>query len=420
MSNVFPPSNATGLFTSSAFAGRGFGAMLRTPGPELHDLGGIKLPELKTHLQAAILLELKTLPPYLYAAYSIKAPGPAKWSILNVAQQEMLHLALAGNILCAIGGEPKLYSLSPPGSGNPPEFPSYPDKMFYQETPLDLRGATKPNIRTFLELERPSILKDIDRVAEALDAYGSIGTFYWAIGEALKFNSNRIGDQALFSGDKKKQLQYGDGSWYNDEMVVVEDLNSALKALGIILDQGEGSQRQPPIRGTGSLDPPPPFAVRSHFEIFEDLYKGPPLDCYEVLENPKTKTFETGNQTNIHKVLLLGDAAFCYLLQTVETLWRTGGGTIKRMHFVNNNLHNIMLYVLRPLSTFLLSQKVKSADGTETNIRFNLFFNYYDFKTTGKLKKLQDLAKDAVGEFPSDKILLEVQKTVNALEDVEN
>ncbi|GJJ10940.1 hypothetical protein Clacol_005169 [Clathrus columnatus] len=411
MSMVFPPSNATGLFgySNEQKSGAEFAA--------LYDLVDVTLPELKNHLQAAIL---------------IKTPGPAKWSILNVAQQEMLHLSLAGNILCAIGGEPKLYSLNPPDSENHPKFPSYPDKMFYQETPLNLRGATKANIRTFLDLERPSILKDIDQVAEALDTYGSIGTFYWAVGEALKFSRSSMGDPRLFCGDVEKQLQYGDGSWYNDEMVVVKDLNSALKALDIIIDQGEGSQREPPVRATGSLDPPAPFGVKSQFEIFEDIYKGPPLDYYEVFENPKTESFKTSDP-DIYKVkqqwlltywlqvLLVGDAAFCYLLQTVETLWKRKE-KIKRMHLVNNNLHNIMLYVLRPLSTFLLSKtvkrKAKPTDQKETEMHFNLFFNYYPFAKTGKLAKLKELTRAAVEAFPNDKILPEVKEAVDALEDV--
>ena len=38
---------------------------------------------LREHLQAAVSLELKTIPLYLYAAYSIKKPGPASWSIMS-------------------------------------------------------------------------------------------------------------------------------------------------------------------------------------------------------------------------------------------------------------------------------------------------------------------------------------------------
>jgi Ferritin-like len=42
-----------------------------------------RVAKLVEHLQAAVSLELKTIPLYLYAAYSIKKPGPASWSIMS-------------------------------------------------------------------------------------------------------------------------------------------------------------------------------------------------------------------------------------------------------------------------------------------------------------------------------------------------
>jgi hypothetical protein len=57
----------------------------------------------------------------------------------------MLHLGLAGNILCAIGGTPKVY-------GN--EYtPKFPVDIFYEEkVKLQLKPATKENIFTFVEV----------------------------------------------------------------------------------------------------------------------------------------------------------------------------------------------------------------------------------------------------------------------------
>lgn len=37
--------------------------------------------KMKEHLQAAVSLELTTIPLYLYAIYSVKEPGEATWSI---------------------------------------------------------------------------------------------------------------------------------------------------------------------------------------------------------------------------------------------------------------------------------------------------------------------------------------------------
>ena len=54
----------------------------------------------------------------------------------------MLHFALAGNILCAIGGKPKLY-----GEGFTPKYPTL---IFSDNVQLNLRGTTKENLETFV------------------------------------------------------------------------------------------------------------------------------------------------------------------------------------------------------------------------------------------------------------------------------
>lgn len=113
--------------------------------------------DLKQHLQTAMRVEAFTIPLYLFAAYSIKDNALATYKILStfvdrktfsyltvvlaVVRQEMLHLALAGNTLCAIGGKPKVY-----GTGY---TPSYPAKMFYEGIELKLMPAIKNTILTF-------------------------------------------------------------------------------------------------------------------------------------------------------------------------------------------------------------------------------------------------------------------------------
>src|SRR5689334_8657050 len=67
---------------------------------------------LKKSLQAAIELELATMPPYLCGYWSIaeNGKGNAEGADLmrSVFMEEMLHLGLAGNMLKAVGGEPKI------------------------------------------------------------------------------------------------------------------------------------------------------------------------------------------------------------------------------------------------------------------------------------------------------------------------
>lgn len=56
----------------------------------------------------------------------------------------MLHLSLAGNILKAVGGNPKVY--------HPDVFPEYPGFMLHRAPPLELklREMTKKNLDTFI------------------------------------------------------------------------------------------------------------------------------------------------------------------------------------------------------------------------------------------------------------------------------
>src|SRR5262245_61460413 len=70
-----------------------------------------------TLLQMAIELEFGTLPPYLYALYSIR-PGTnpvASDRIKAIAMEEMVHMCLACNILNALGTNPILTAPTYPG-----------------------------------------------------------------------------------------------------------------------------------------------------------------------------------------------------------------------------------------------------------------------------------------------------------------
>ena len=62
--------------------------------------------------------------------------------ITGIAKDEMVHLGLAGNILCSIGGTPRLY-------GNTPEFPA---ELFYAKLKLNLKPASKETIGLFRDV----------------------------------------------------------------------------------------------------------------------------------------------------------------------------------------------------------------------------------------------------------------------------
>ena len=65
---------------------------------------------------------------------------------IGVVAEEMLHLSLAGNIIRAVGGQPKLYDVN--------YIPYYPMLMpgRVPKLWLELRRANKRNLQTFLDV----------------------------------------------------------------------------------------------------------------------------------------------------------------------------------------------------------------------------------------------------------------------------
>ena len=63
---------------------------------------------LKNPLQAAVQLEMATIPPYLCAMWSIKDPADPVRAIRDIVLEEMSHMGTACNVLTAIGGTPRL------------------------------------------------------------------------------------------------------------------------------------------------------------------------------------------------------------------------------------------------------------------------------------------------------------------------
>ncbi len=207
--------------------------------------------ELHEYLRAAMQLEHATIPPYLTALYSLH-PGTnsdAFHVIRVVVVEEMLHLTLAANILNAVGGEP---DLTVPGF-----VPRYPVYLPDGETDfmVGLEPFSPSAVDSFLLIERPAQSpSEEERVVrralrgpkipavhpegnEELHFY-SIGEFYAEIGRGLQHLHDRGED--LFTGDPSRQvtpdLYYSGGG----EVIPVKDLDSALAAVRLISEQGEG------------------------------------------------------------------------------------------------------------------------------------------------------------------------------------
>ena len=230
--------------------------------------------DLHYYLGQAMKIEHATIPPYITALYSMK-PGSnieAFQILRTVAVEEMLHLTLAANVFNAVGGNIKSVLTAP-------DFiPTYPTVLPTGETDFEvgLSKFSRETIQTFLNIERSKeaepgqplvmpreqknyILKV--RNHEPHYSFYSIGQFYAEIIRGLHALHKEMGD-ALFCGDRSKQVTkeyYYDGG---GEIIPVYDLTSSIMALREIQEQGEGSGKERIYDGDREL---------SHYYRFQQL-----------------------------------------------------------------------------------------------------------------------------------------------------
>jgi hypothetical protein len=281
---------------------------------------------LRRALQNAIELEHATIPPYLYALYSLKPGANLEIAglIKSVVLEEMLHMSLDCNILNAIKGTPKI-----------------DDPCFLPKYPGPLPGAVEGDLIVPLAPFSKQLLKDVFMVIEEpedplhfpvktfaaeVGKPKTIGEFYAAIiGELKKLHS---GD---FSTDASRQLTTGFGPL---RTILIHDVDSAIEAIKLIVDQGEGTKRSP-------LDPE---RQPAHYYRFAEIYYGKklipnpepkkdepeyayaghditfdPCSVWPVIANPHRDSYEAGTKARV-----LNDAfngTYTSLLQSLDLVF---------------------------------------------------------------------------------------------------
>ncbi len=195
------------------------------------------------NLQTAIELEHSTIPPYLAAMFTINQDtNPFAYQVIrSVVMEEMLHMTLACNVLNALGGSPYI--------DQPKFIPEYPTRLNFDGRDFDVNLAkfSKAAIETFLEIEKPDEIKlnlkgeGKKQLPHEIDiSKKTIGEFYEVVKEQLVGLVNEHGEAIIFNGDLANQIHpeayYGAGG----EIIVVHNLETALLAIDIIVDQGEG------------------------------------------------------------------------------------------------------------------------------------------------------------------------------------
>ncbi|MDH5673191.1 MAG: ferritin-like protein [Myxococcales bacterium] len=213
--------------------------------------------ELRERLQQAVELEFATLPPYLYALYSIP-PGQnqaAVERIKDIVHEEMIHMCLACNMLNAIGGRPLI--------ADQKSVPSYPgplpydigseDGKLFEVSMLPFSKAAMAQAMRIEEPEDPLVIK-AKAAAAVVPEFQTIGEFYQAVDQGL----SRLPKEA-FSARPRNQL--GDQAFFMGELFAVTCYEDAHRAITRIVSQGEGSS-QSPVDFEGDL---------AHFYRFSEI-----------------------------------------------------------------------------------------------------------------------------------------------------
>jgi Ferritin-like len=313
---------------------------------------------------------------YLYAQFSLKRgldegltegqlARVQAWekALIAVIKQEMLHLALATNILTAIGAAPHF------------ERPNFPilSRWYPEGVQIALVPFSERALRHFIYLERPEgmALDDAAGFAAAAHAqplaagdtglvaepeeWRTVGHLYRGIEAGLAHLCDRYGEDGVFIGPARSQAVTEIFEW--PELIAVTGLASAGAAIETIVEQGEGA------RGDW---------LRSHFGTFvgilEDLLAEQTADPAFDPARPVEPAFarlppDVAAGTVIEvpataRVAELADGLYEVTLQVLGRYYLHHGETAAEFDTLARTAKHLMNWVMRELGPVLTTLPV--------------------------------------------------------------
>lgn len=333
--------------------------------------------DLRSHVALAIEVELSTIPLYLYALYSIEdAQSEAARLIKSVAAEEMLHAALASNLLLGLGGEPDFRGTT--------VIPRYPSLMKHHRPDLELNlvPCSIAAVRdVFMVIERP----EVHSAPPEPDMYETLGQFYHAIEIAIETMSQRYD---LFATPQRAR-QMADTSFYapvefdaddSGGLVLIDDAAAACAAIEIIVHQGEGLSEE---RWAD-----PDHQELTHFQKFKLIADGevalPPISPAPT--NPTTSDYPQGLQPVSH----LFNALYRSVFFTMHGIFSDAADKARRV----GTLYQTMSGLMAPLARYLMQYPI--GDGQVAAPTFEV----YEFSSDDPQDEIAAMAAAAVHSHP--------------------
>ena len=391
---------------------------------------------------------------YLYAGYSLKnhineggvTPEELetvrtwKRKLAGVAIEEMLHLAQVSNILTAVGGAPHFArsNFPLPASTFPfgialtlePFSQALIERFVCYELPED--GVLPKDRAAFYEAIRSHIAVSFDqveaiRVQNALEPFDidfrTVGEFYHKIETAF----HRMPQERLFIGPPEAQAnpKYLDLA---DELVEVTDAASALRAIEMIVEQGESPTSEHPDAHFVVFD-----SIRGEYEELCSRAKaqGRVFDPVRpLISNPTTRGYADAPGSNritgavAQELAELFNGAYDLMLVMLLRFFAHEGETEEQFRLLARGTLRIMASVLRPLGEAL----AKTPAGPEypgkmagPGFGFNRSVHLLSHRQSAWiyfLERLYDLATRLTRLADESTIPAEVQEAAAALESV--
>ena len=275
--------------------------------------------------------------------------------IREVAVQEMVHLGSACNLLTSVGGAPQLRR---------PNLPTSP-KAYGSIFQLSLAPFGMHALQQFIAIELPMSLMAPEapstaplatvRLSDVFSSereYATQGTLYRGIEDGFKYLAQKYGEDRLFIGSPTAQT--ADSYFGLPGLVPVRNLDSALEAINVIVEQGEGAS-------VDSLD--------SHYHKFNTIRQGYEAILLEepdfeparpVMANPyamRPSDLATSPDINLvdnplsADVCNLFDGCYELMIQILGRLFVHAGETEDELQDLSRTGARIMVEVLEPLGS---------------------------------------------------------------------
>ena len=364
-------------------------------GPDDPGTGGIEHREALIYtLGKAAELEHLIMLQYLFAAFSLKETvdegltpealdAVRRWrtTLLEISEQEMLHLALVQNLLTAVGAAPRLAR---------PNFPmpayAYPAGVRIELVPFD-----EAALRHFAFLERPEGMDvedaegfeaieqavalphdEHDEIVPHLQEFDTIGQLYRSIQAGLEHLQGRIGAERLFVGPANAQATEEHFRW--PELVAVTDLASARQAIDTIVEQGEGARGEWRDAHFGRL-----LGILDEFLALKaadpDFEPALPVVACNVRQQPTGVVVPQITDPGTTRCMDLLNVAYEVLLQLLSRYFAHTDESPRQLAVLADVSVGLMYTVIKPLGTVVTRLPVGShLPGATAGPGFELFY----------------------------------------------